>query len=296
MTPVTHEVNVNGVRLCYLTLGDPSRPPLVMLHGMRDTAQGLMPVADRLRDRYFVVAPDLRGHGASDQPGAYSVADFTYDLHRVADAAGLDRFHLFGHSLGGHIVCRYAALFPERVQTLIMVEGFGPPRRASESAALDRQREQLLANMALTPTQRELPSVEFAAERLRANNPRLDEAEAARLAKSATRIETSGQLVWAFDPRAQQVFLGVSEAENALFRQHVRCPALVVMGELSYEYWAGRSDEPGWDGRFHGDDLPSRLRGFGDLTYHAFPNAGHMVHYDAPRELARVVTEFLEDR
>ena len=286
--------------LRYRSVGAADATPLVMLHGMHDLGASLAPLAESLADRYRIIAPDLRGHGGSDQPGAYSIAHFLFDLHALAQHLELGRFHLFGHSLGGHIVSRFAALFPEQVRTLTIVEGLGPPNRhvdGDESAVLRGQREQLIGRMALTNAQRPLPNVGFAADRLRANNPRLPQQEAERLAELATRRNDAGDLVWAFDPRAQQVFITTSRQDNELHWRNVRCPTLVIAGDLAHEYWsAGVPAEAGWDGRFHGDDLPSRLRCFRDLTFHAFPGAGHMVHYDAPDELSLALAEFLENR
>ena len=55
---------------------------------------------------YHVVAPDQRGHGASDPPeqvDAYSLATYVHDLGGLVDALGWDHFALLGHSMGGFI-------------------------------------------------------------------------------------------------------------------------------------------------------------------------------------------------
>ena len=78
-------VDANGVSLNLYAIGEESDgPPVIMLHGMRDVALSLMPVATRLAGQHPVYLPDLRGHGASDKPGGYSIAALVYDLHVAA--------------------------------------------------------------------------------------------------------------------------------------------------------------------------------------------------------------------
>ena len=72
-----------------LDYGDPGgAPPLLLLHGIRDLAWSMDPIAQALRDRYRVLSLDLRGHGASEHPGAYTFPLYAADLHCVLDRLG----------------------------------------------------------------------------------------------------------------------------------------------------------------------------------------------------------------
>src|SRR5690606_38837188 len=122
-----HHLELNGVGLSVLELGPADGPPLVMLHGMRDVAWSLLPLAEPLSRRYRVVLPELRGHGASDRPGCYGIDHFLFDLHGVFARIVRAPAALFGHSLGGQIAARFAALFPHQVRAAVIVEGLGPP-------------------------------------------------------------------------------------------------------------------------------------------------------------------------
>ena len=51
------------LRLHYVDWGNPSAPPLVLLHGGRDHCRNWDWVAERLRSEWHIIAPDLRGHG-----------------------------------------------------------------------------------------------------------------------------------------------------------------------------------------------------------------------------------------
>ena len=87
--------------------------PVVMLHGMRDVALSLLPIAEAIAETHPVFLMDLRGHGDSDKPGGYAMVQLVYDLHVVMSELVGTSAVLFGHSLGGHVVCRFAALFPD---------------------------------------------------------------------------------------------------------------------------------------------------------------------------------------
>ena len=82
-----------------------------------------------LRATRRVVAFDLRGHGQSDSPtsqSAFFVDALARDVGAVADALGLQRFVLVGHSLGGAVAAAYAGEHPQRVAGLVLV---GTPGR-----------------------------------------------------------------------------------------------------------------------------------------------------------------------
>lgn len=78
-----------------------------------------------LAGRFRLVRFDLRGHGASPLPPGFewSLDSTVDDLGAVADAAGADRFHLVGESLGGTVALAYAARRPERVLSLTVSNG-----------------------------------------------------------------------------------------------------------------------------------------------------------------------------
>lgn len=298
MEPRLQRIDANGVTLSVLEIGAADAPPLVMLHGMRDVAWSLLPVAEPLSRRWRVVLPELRGHGDSDQPGCYDIDHFLFDLHRVFEALGIGQAPLFGHSLGGQIAARFSALFPERVRAAVLVEGLGPPARpgeGDEAVEIASHGAHLLQVLGVPGRQRPLPGILFAAERLLANNPRLDRQRALALAERATRRTPAGELVWAFDPRVRSVFLGVRRDETERYWRHVRCPTLIVSGALADEYW--RAQMPiEWDGRFAPGELEARVRHFPDAEHRVFPDAGHMVHYDRPHALGDAVVDFLERR
>ena len=304
--PSRRSLSVHGVQLNVYhfagpagTRRDPSPAPMVMLHGMRDVALSLLPQAEAVARTRPVYLMDLRGHGQSDQPGGYAMAQFVYDLEQVITTLVGRPVVLFGHSLGGHLVCRVAALFPTLVEAAIVVEGLGPPdgRRPEDPAvAMAMEAERLKGALSIPAGQRPLPDLAFAAGRLLANNPRLDPDRALELARHGTVTNAEGELNWAFDPRVQSVFIG-SEGDNDRYWSLVRCPTLIIAGTHAGEYW-GRAMPAGedWSGDFAPGELEARVDSFPDAELVLFEGSGHMVHFDEPERLAEVTLDFLRRR
>lgn len=126
MTEVVR-VPVGEVTLSVVVRGaaDPTAAVVVLLPGTGGTARTWDEVAEGLAPRR-TVAVDLRGHGASDRPGRYSIGLMADDvaalLPRVADRP----VDLVGHSLGGLVALRVAAAHPDRVRRLVL-EDVGMP-------------------------------------------------------------------------------------------------------------------------------------------------------------------------
>lgn len=116
----------DGVELAYLRTGRPGARTLCLLHALGESAQDWEPVLDRFSERYDVVAFDLRGHGRSGRPGAYSSRLMARDVAAALDALGLTAVTLLGHSLGGVVAFFLAMDEPQLVRRLV-IEDVVPP-------------------------------------------------------------------------------------------------------------------------------------------------------------------------
>jgi len=100
--------------------------PLLLIHGFTGAKEDFADHLDLLAELgWHAVAPDLRGHGASDAPAgeeAYSLRTFAADVLAVADALDWDRFTLLGHSMGGMVVQHVALDATDRLEALVLMD------------------------------------------------------------------------------------------------------------------------------------------------------------------------------
>ena len=123
-------VEAHGLRLHYRAWQPsagtiPGLPPILLIHGLASAANIWDLTAPVLAQRGFrVVALDQRGHGASDKPDhGYTFEEILADDHAVAEALHLERPVVVGHSWGGGVVLNYAAVYPQDVHAIVLVDG-----------------------------------------------------------------------------------------------------------------------------------------------------------------------------
>jgi len=115
-------VRANGIDIAYEVEG--AGPPLVLLHGA--TSAGREDFAAQLpamSKTFLVYVPDARGHGRTrwDAADGFSHDRLVEDLRGFVDGLGLQTFHLLGFSMGGMTALQFAARWPERLRTLLVI-------------------------------------------------------------------------------------------------------------------------------------------------------------------------------
>jgi pimeloyl-ACP methyl ester carboxylesterase len=120
------DVVVNGVRLAVAEAGEGGRP-LLLVHGFTGAKEDFTDFLERLAALgWHAVAPDNRGHGASDKPagtGSYSLDLFGADVLALAEQRWPGQpFVLLGHSMGGMIAQVVAVSAPGRLAGLILMD------------------------------------------------------------------------------------------------------------------------------------------------------------------------------
>ena len=109
----------DGTRLYWEEAG--SGDPVLLIMGLGMNATGWWRTIPVLAERFRVLAFDNRGVGRSDRPpGPYSMADFAGDAVAILDAAGEQRAHVYGISLGGMIAQEVVLRHPARVRGLVL--------------------------------------------------------------------------------------------------------------------------------------------------------------------------------
>jgi pimeloyl-ACP methyl ester carboxylesterase len=123
LTPQT--IQINGHTIFYVVKGNGE--PLLLIHGYGAGMWVWEKQIDILSQFYRVYALDLIGHGFSDRPKmTYTPEAYILFMRDFMDGVGMERATLIGNSMGGGIAWAMAALFPERVNKLILINCVPP--------------------------------------------------------------------------------------------------------------------------------------------------------------------------
>lgn len=121
--------HVNGVDLFYLDSGG-SGAVMLCLHGKYGRAETFAELMRRYHGRFRIIAPDQRGHGLSGKPSLhYAGEDFAADAFALLKALHVDSAVVVGHSIGGRNAAYLAALHPELVRALVILDAKASDRR-----------------------------------------------------------------------------------------------------------------------------------------------------------------------
>ncbi|HEY3942025.1 MAG TPA: alpha/beta hydrolase [Acidimicrobiales bacterium] len=282
-SPTSHSYFSKRLRLHYLDWGNDGAPPLIMIHGNRDHGHNWDWMADRLADRYHILAPDLRGHGDSqwNMGSAYAISEFVYDIAQLVRQTGTAPVRIVAHSLGGNVALHYAGVFPEEVVRLVSIEGFGRPADVAPLPPADQLRRWIELGRAMSGrSPRRYGSLDEAFERMQEANPHLSPEQARHLTIHGSNQNEDGSYSWKFDNyvHLHDAWEAGSDTARALW-SHIACPVLLISGA---ESWAARS----------GTDLVGDFR---DARHEIVQNAGHWVHHDQLDTVTDLVLDFLKD-
>jgi pimeloyl-ACP methyl ester carboxylesterase len=118
-------VQIKGHTIFYIVKGEGK--PLILIHGYGAGMWVWEKQIDFLSQFYRVYTLDLIGHGFSDRPKIpYTPGAYIYFFKDFMDGVGIEKATLIGNSMGGGIAWAMAALFPERVSRLILIDCVPP--------------------------------------------------------------------------------------------------------------------------------------------------------------------------
>ncbi len=261
------------LRLHYVDWGNEGAPPMLLVHGGRDHCRNWDWVAQAFRGDYHIIAPDLRGHGDSQwsMGGSYTLPEYVYDIAQLVHQKNMAPVTILSHSLGGMISLQYAGLYPEKVKSLVAIEGLGAsPAMLAKTAGksiderLDDWVEELRKLSGRTP--RRYASLEDAFRRMQEENPHLTEEQARHLTVHGANQNEDGSYSWKFDNYVR-VFrpYGLTQEQVRHLWSRITCPTLLIRGT---ESWAS---DPEADGR---------MAHFQNATLANIEGAGHWSHHD----------------
>lgn len=200
MSAQSRFVTVNGLKLHYLDFGNPSKPPLVCIHGLSGNAHNFDGLAPHLAGDYHVMSVDVRGRGDSawGPPGEYAPPVYVSDLSQMLDSLKIDRVTLVGTSMGGVISMIFAGGYPDRVERLVLND-IGPE---VDPAGLKR------ITGYFTDAPNDFKDLAEVAAYYRANYPFLAQAPESELnefVRWAVKPAADGRLTWKIDPAVRNI-------------------------------------------------------------------------------------------
>ncbi len=282
--PISKFYLSQGIKLHYLDWGNEGAPLLVLVHGMRDHARSWDWVARELRHDWHIIAPDLRGHGDSgwSPDGAYHIPYYLLDFIELVDSVAREPFTIVAHSLGGNPTARFAALYPQQVRKLVLIDAMGPTSqviaRWDQIGVVHRTREWLEKSRESTQaTPRRYATIDEAIARMAEANKHLSPEQAHHLATYGARLHADGY-GWKYDPRAGAILPEDFAIDLSAYWRGIAAPTLICWGTESW------TTNPATDGR------SEHFRDHHNVT---FDNAGHWLHHDQLDEFLAALREFL---
>jgi pimeloyl-ACP methyl ester carboxylesterase len=267
-TPVTQRTTiVDGATIAYRTWGDPGGRGLVLVHGGAAHSRWWDHIGPLLADGRRIAALDLSGHGDSARRESYSLDRWAREVLAVAEDAGIATPPtVVGHSLGGLVTLRAAALFGSGIEGAVVIDS--PIREMSpeEHAAMEHRafgglrvypsKEAILARFRPVPDQ---PVLGYIADHVAATSIR----------------EAEGGWTWKWDP--------------AIFSRQVP-PTLLTRLDCRVALFRA---EHGMVSTEMSDVMYDRLGRVAPVI--EIPAAGHHVMLDQPIALVAAIRTLLSD-
>ena len=307
-----------GGKMRYLHRPNPGKPALLGLHGFKDVADTLLALEPVLSDNFEVFLPDWGGHGGSYvvQAGCYNASDLFADLIALSGDLLPESYVLLGHSLGAAMSARFAGVFPDAIQALILLEGFAglvePAREADRITAWAGHFRKIWRNSVAgnPPAPRNLVSLTKARSFLRRIHNRIPDTEMNKMVTALTRTTENG-VYWNHDEALNWRFVPMSFPpliSRALWAR-VCAPVLLIYGEETnlrpteeaMEFTGmkhGTMFPPAEERIFRGPARPGPalreiIDHFRDVEYHEIPGAGHNFHREQPELVREILRAFL---
>lgn len=274
---------IRGVDYRVNEWGNAGDPALFFLHGWGDAGGTFQFVVDELSADWFVVAPDWRGFGESHQRAeSYWFPDYVADLDALLRLYSPDSAaRLVGHSMGANVAGLYAGVMPERVAAFVNVEGFGLADSDPQNAAA-HYRRWIEAGREKRGYARYQSYADLVPKIIK-RSPRMPAERALFVAREWATEGKNGVELRADPAHKLPNAVQYRRAEALACHAAIRAPVLVVTGQDSEFIVAAKS----WLGTEQGQLL------YPGAATAVIAGAGHMIHFEQPAQLAKVIEEFL---
>jgi 3-oxoadipate enol-lactonase len=260
-------IQANHTQLWVERFGDPTLPPVLLLHGLFFSGEMYAAQLPFLTPHFHCITIDWRSMGRSPAAlGGHDVDNMCADVLAVQESLRLGPVHWVGASVGGVTGIRVAAQWPERVRSLVTC-GASPHAEPLEKVA---KYENMLARYAVDPAAAwELLAPVLYGPRFREDPNRVVDIQAERKAF----LNNDGPTI----QRAAAPILRRVSINHML--PHVKCPTLAIVGEFDGANPVHLSQEI--------------VAGIEGAQLAVIPGAGHQPNAETPEVLGSLIRDFL---
>jgi len=273
--------------------GPAEATPMLLLHGLMDTGTSFAALAEQIERRlpgsFRFIAPDWRGHGASDAiADTYWFPEYLVDLDRLLDrlqpsnADTTEPVVLVGHSMGGQIAAQYAGVRPECVSHLVILDSLNVPDADVEKTP-ERYRRWLDAKDRPT-AERSYDDTQAIAARIGKRYPELSRKQLHDIAERWSETVDGGpQRRMRHDPWHRVTFPYGFRADEAMaiWRQTT---AAVLCIDAADSFMRHVTDA---------EAMTRRRACFTRVHHVVVEDSGHMIHIQQPERLAEEISAFV---
>lgn len=270
------------LRLAAKCWGNPEGFPVLAFHGWLDNAATFDHLAPFLGDFRFI-SLDLPGHGFSDHKpngSSYHFIDIIVDVLEVVNYFGWDRFSLLGHSMGAGVASYLAGTIPEKIESVMLIEGLGSVTQKSEKMPKilrEAYNQWILLSKKNIPI---YPDFETAVK-VRHSVGGIKESSVKTLV-SRGLMTVDGGFSWRSDPRlklkSRHYF---TEEQSFSFLKEITAPVLLIEAE--------NNKKDRWREQFL-----KRVCYVKNLQHFKLPGDHHL-HLDNPEAVAAVIQKFVKN-
>lgn len=281
MNPEKHTVKLSHGTVRYWLYNPQSSETIVMVHGFRGDHHGLEDIVRALPAHYRVIVPDLPGFGESSEfHGAHNIENYIQFLHEFMKETTDQSIFLLGHSFGSIITAHYAAMFPDTIKKLILINPIASPALKGKKAVFShltvlyywlghrlpqKAGQRLLSSKAIVLTMSAL----LAKTKDKTVRRRIHKGHLAHFSSFQSRRVVLESF------KASVSHTATEKAE------HIKTPTLLVVGEI--------------------DDI-APLKGQARLAHELatsqlviVPRVGHLIHHEAPDIAAAAIDTFCQN-
>lgn len=107
------------IKINVITHGDENNPAIVLLHGIGADHQMFSPQIEKYANSgYYIIAPDMRGHGESSKIEQLELSNLAYDVKEILNHLKVNKAIVIGVSMGGVIAQQFVADYPDKVKMI----------------------------------------------------------------------------------------------------------------------------------------------------------------------------------